>query len=160
MKISKKTLSIILFVLAGICVLAAVILLVKGRIEDRRMEEALDELRPTQSAETTQAPSTVEGAPTVTVSPEPSTEETPASTEEFERVANPYADSFLANKDMAAWLQIPGTNIDYPVMWTPEDETYYLYRAFDGSENKNGCLLLDDESYVRQSDRLRESGFL
>ena len=54
----------------------------------------------------------------------------------------------LANKDMAAWLQIPGTNIDYPVMWTPEDETYYLYRAFDGSENKNGCLLLDDESCV------------
>ena len=148
MKISKKTLSIILFVLAGICVLAAVILLVKGRIEDRRMEEALDELRPTQSAETTQAPSTVEGEPTVTASPEPSTEETPASTEEFERVANPYADSFLANKDMAAWLQIPGTNIDYPVMWTPEDETYYLYRAFDGSENKNGCLLLDDESCV------------
>ena len=148
MKISKKTLSIILFVLAGICVLTAVILLVKGRIEDRRMEEALDELRPTQSAETTQAPSTVEAEPTVTASPEPSTEETPASTEEFERVANPYADSFLANKDMAAWLQIPGTNIDYPVMWTPEDETYYLYRAFDGSENKNGCLLLDDESCV------------
>jgi SrtB family sortase len=129
-------------------ILAAVILLVKGRIEDRRMEEALDELRPTQSAETTQAPSTVEGEPTVTASPEPSTEETPASTEEFERVANPYSDSFLANKDMAAWLQIPGTNIDYPVMWTPEDETYYLYRAFDGSENKNGCLLLDDESCV------------
>ena len=123
MKISKKTLSIILFVLAGICVLAAVILLVKGRIEDRRMEEALDELRPTQSAETTQAPSTVEAEPTVTASPEPSTEETPASTEEFERVANPYADSFLANKDMAAWLQIPGTNIDYPVMWTPDDES-------------------------------------
>ena len=119
MKISKKTLSIILFVLAGICVLAAVILLVKGRIEDRRMEEALDELRPTQSAETTQAPSTVEGEPTVTVSPEPSTEETPASTEEFERVSNPYADSFLANKDMAASLQVPGTNIAYPVMWTP-----------------------------------------
>lgn len=70
-----------------------------------------------------QAPSTVEAEPTVTASPEPSTEETPASTEEFERVANPYADSFLANKDMAAWLQIPGTNIDYPVMWTPEDET-------------------------------------
>ena len=48
----------------------------------------------------------------------------------------------------SAWVRIDGTNIDYPVMWTPEDETYYLYRAFDGSENKNGCLLLDDESCV------------
>ena len=115
MKISKKTLSIILFVLAGICVLAAVILLVKGRIEDRRMEEALDELRPTQSAETTQAPSTVEGEPTVTASPEPSTEETPTSTEEFERVANPYADSFLANKDMAARTENPGCRFRAPI---------------------------------------------
>ena len=52
------------------------------------------------------------------------------------------------NSDIRGWLKVPGTNIDYPVMWTPEDETYYLYRAFDGSENKNGCLLLDDESCV------------
>ena len=29
---------------------------------------------------------------------------------------------------------IPGTGIDYPVMWTPEDESYYLYRAFDGGK--------------------------
>lgn len=154
MKTSKKTLSIILFVLAGMCILAAVILLVKGRMADRRMEEALDGLRPTQVSETTlapevtQVPSTAEGEPTVTVAPESFTEEAEAPTEEPERIANPYADSFLANKDMAAWLQIPGTNIDYPVMWTPEDETYYLYRAFNGSENKNGCLLLDDESCV------------
>ena len=151
MKISKKTLSIILFILAGICILAAVILFVRGRMADRQMEEALDELRPSVSAEATTEPvSSEESEPAVTVTapPEPSAEETPAPTEAFDRVPNPYADSFLANKDMAAWLQIPGTNVDYPVMWTPEDETYYLYRAFDGSENKNGCLLLDDESCV------------
>jgi len=65
-----------------------------------------------------------------------------------EAVENPYRDAFLSNEDMAAWIQIPGTNIDYPVMWTPEDETYYLYRDFDGSENKNGCLILDTDSCV------------
>ncbi len=59
---------------------------------------------------------------------------------------NPYKDSFLANEDMAAWLAIPGTDIDYPVMWTPEDENYYLYRSFDGKDNKNGCLILDTDS--------------
>lgn len=148
MKTSKKILSIVLFILGGICILAAVILFIKGQLADRRMEETLDELRPTVSAavptpvmesesETTAAP--------VTPS-EPTAEETPAPTEEIPRAANPYADSFLANQDMAAWLQIPGTNVDYPVMWTPGDETYYLYRAFDGSENKNGCLLLDTDS--------------
>ncbi len=61
-------------------------------------------------------------------------------------VPNPYKDSYLANEDMAAWLQIPGTNIDYPVMWTPRDENYYLYRDFDGSDNQNGCLILDTDS--------------
>ena len=110
------------------------------------MEETLDELRPTVSEESTEETSAQEPAPTATPEPSPAVEETPAPAEEITRVPNPYADSFLANEDMAAWLQIPDTNIDYPVMWTPEDETYYLYRAFDKSENKNGCLLLDTDS--------------
>lgn len=72
-------------------------------------------------------------------------DETPAAPlHEF--VDNPYRDSFLANEDMAAWLKIDDTVIDYPVMWTPRDETYYLYRGFDGKEDKNGCLILDTDS--------------
>lgn len=59
---------------------------------------------------------------------------------------NPYQDSFLANEDMAAWLKIEGTSIDYPVMWTPGDETYYLYKNFEGKEDQNGSLLLDTDS--------------
>lgn len=149
MKSDKKTLSIILFVLAGICVLAAVILSVKGRLEDRHMEEAVDAVRPTVSTDAAAETSSAETEIIASESGTESTESEAPSSEEsgsIDRIANPYADSFLANKDMAAWLQIPGTNIDYPVMWTPEDETYYLYRAFDGSENKNGCLLLDTDS--------------
>lgn len=61
-------------------------------------------------------------------------------------LTNPYESAFLANADMHAWLQIPGTEIDYPVMWTPEDENYYLYKDFDGNENKNGSLILDTDS--------------
>ena len=61
-------------------------------------------------------------------------------------VDNPYAESFLANEDMGAWLKIEGTVIDYPVMWTPREETYYLYRNFEGKEDQNGCLMLDTDS--------------
>lgn len=46
------------------------------------------------------------------------------------------------NSDVVGWLTVPETNIDYPVMQTPEDEDYYLYRDFYGNENRNGCLLL------------------
>lgn len=147
MKSDKKTLSLILFVLAGICILAAVILSVRGRLEDRHMEEAVDAVRPTVSTDTADPTPSVASEAAVSESiAEPTESETLPSEPSIDRIANPYADSFLANRDMAAWLQIPGTNIDYPVMWTPEDETYYLYRAFDGSENKNGCLLLDTDS--------------
>ena len=144
MKSNRKTLSVILFILAGICILAAIILFVRGRMEDRHMEESLDALRPTASpAETVPSsePETIAAATT-----ESAAEEAVPAPEEVTRVPNPYADSFLANEDMGAWLQIPGTGIDYPVMWTPRDESYYLYRAFDGSENKNGCLILDTDS--------------
>lgn len=59
---------------------------------------------------------------------------------------NPYADLFVENEDMAAWLAVAGTVIDYPVMQTMEDENYYLYRDFHGNEDKAGCLILDTDS--------------
>lgn len=59
---------------------------------------------------------------------------------------NPYKDIFVQNEDMTAWLQIEDTKIDYPVMYTLEDEEYYLRRDFSGREDTAGCLLLDSDS--------------
>lgn len=55
---------------------------------------------------------------------------------------SPYQDIFDMNPDMAGWLKIPDTRIDYPVMQTKEDEEYYLYRNFYKESDKNGCLVL------------------
>ena len=63
-----------------------------------------------------------------------------------EPYVSPYATFFEAYPDLVAWLHIPDTTISYPVMWTPGDETYYLYRNYDGTENQNGSLLLDTDS--------------
>ena len=71
-----------------------------------------------------------------------------ASSEEPVRVPNPYGEYFLENSDMAAWLKIDGTKIDYPVMQTMEDENYYLKRGFDRKSNQNGCLILDTDSTI------------
>lgn len=43
------------------------------------------------------------------------------------------------NSDLAAWLSIDGTAIDYPVMQCDDDE-YYLHHDFYGNEDKYGCL--------------------
>ena len=34
------------------------------------------------------------------------------------------------NNDMVGWIYIPGTNVNYPVMQTPDNKDYYLKRTF------------------------------
>lgn len=53
-----------------------------------------------------------------------------------------YAILHQENSDMAGWLAIPGTAVDYPVMYTPGDPEYYLRRAFDGSYAAGGSLFI------------------
>ena len=64
-----------------------------------------------------------------------------------------YQDLYEQNQDLIGWLEIEGTNIDYPVMQTPEDEVYYLNRDFYKNENINGCLIMDTDSNVGIGDR-------
>lgn len=47
------------------------------------------------------------------------------------------------NKSTNAWLTIPGTHIDYPVV-QGEDNDFYLHHGFDGELNQElGCPFLD-----------------
>ena len=52
------------------------------------------------------------------------------------------------NRDLAGWLSIEGTAIDYPVMHTAQDEEYYLRRAFDRSDSISGTPFLDGSCFV------------
>lgn len=67
-----------------------------------------------------------------------------------------YQELYEQNQDFIGWLRIEGTNINYPVMQTPQDEEYYLYRDFYGEENHNGCLIMDTDSNVGVGDREHE----
>lgn len=142
----------IFLVIALICLLFLRLLLLWNQIQDKRSQDIFEGLREQASVspEETPSPAPASPSPTPTPAPSPTPAQTPAPTPvpTPEAVVNPYKEAFLSNGDMRAWIQIPGTNIDYPVMWTPEDEEYYLYRDFDGSENKNGCLILDTDSCV------------
>jgi len=46
------------------------------------------------------------------------------------------------NPDVAAWLQIPDTTIDYPVVQGRDNE-YYLNHTAAGKENHSGAIFLD-----------------
>ena len=54
----------------------------------------------------------------------------------------------LENSDIVGWLQIPITNINYPVMWTPTEPEYYLYVDFNDEYSDSGSLFLSAGSDV------------
>lgn len=49
------------------------------------------------------------------------------------------------NNDLVGWIKLPALKIDYPVMQTPNDRDFYLYRNFYKQHNETGCL------YVREA---------
>lgn len=44
------------------------------------------------------------------------------------------------NKDVYAWINIPGTIIDYPILQHETDDSYYLNYNIDGTEGFPGCI--------------------
>lgn len=55
------------------------------------------------------------------------------------------------NSDCMGWLKIADTKVSYPVMQCAGNENYYLHRDFFERDNKNGSLILDDDSSISQS---------
>lgn len=142
---TKKVISIIFSLIAIGCLISAIVLFIHHRIKDRQYEEALEAARvEAENIETENSLSDAIADKDISLPDEniDIDEDIP----EIQAVPNPYAESFLANEDMAGWLVIPGTVIDYPIMWTPDDENYYLYRDFNKADNANGCLILDTDS--------------
>lgn len=53
-----------------------------------------------------------------------------------------FSDLLKKNKDTVAWIKVNGTNINYPVVQT-EDNDFYLHHAFDKSKNNAGWVFMD-----------------
>ena len=121
----------ILIVIGVVCLIIFGIISYKNAIEERCSKETMDQVRAMRDLGIAQKVNS-----------------TGQSTEESRTSA--YAKVFASNEDMIAWLNIAGTQIDYPVMQTPEDEEYYLRRDFFGKDDKNGCLLMDTDSDINR----------
>lgn len=48
------------------------------------------------------------------------------------------------NPEVYAWIQIPDTNIDYPILQRPGDNSYYLNHTIDGEEKTEGSIFTED----------------
>ena len=48
------------------------------------------------------------------------------------------------NPEAYAWITIPGTEIDYPILQSETDNTYYLTHNIEGEESPEGAIFTED----------------
>lgn len=138
--------------LAGAAV--AIFCLVRAGAASRREEEFLDQLADqTVSSQTEPEGESQETVPT----PEPeksweelSLEEKNRKLEETFGIDIPDKEPDFAslqaevNPDIYAWVYIPDSTIDYPILQHPEDNSYYLNYNIDGSKGRPGCIYTEN----------------
>jgi sortase B len=76
----------------------------------------------------------------VSVSSAPAPASVPASSAAPAEIPIDFAAAQQQNPDIYAWLQIPGTAVDYPILRRADDDNYYLDHNLDGSAGYPGCL--------------------
>ena len=65
------------------------------------------------------------------------------------------AGDYASNPDLAGWITIDGTQIDYPVMYTPDDGEKYIRKDFKGNFSVGGLPFIEDGcSLDPESDNL------
>ena len=65
-----------------------------------------------------------------------------------------YEDILKKNKDVVGWIEMEGTKISYPIMWTPKDGEYYLHRNMDKEYSISGALFVDERCNAYQGNHL------
>lgn len=61
-----------------------------------------------------------------------------------------YAELFLQNTDMVGWIKVEDTNINYPVMHTPDNPDFYLKHGFDKGYTDYGCPYVQENCDVQE----------
>lgn len=137
----KRKINKLAIILPCIAVALAVALLLLVPLAKNQKEAAAPEAAATIPTEATKAAeATSQTVPTT----EPPTEETTVPEETGPVILPELAEIYGDNPDLAGWITIEGTDVDYPVMYTPDDEEKYLYKNIDGNFDANGLPFIDD----------------
>ncbi|MBU5474510.1 class B sortase [Roseburia sp. MSJ-14] len=70
------------------------------------------------------------------------TKETPDESQEDGEYKSPidFEELWKTNEEIYAWIQIPGTDIDYPIAQRADDDAYYLNHTIEGTEGLPGSI--------------------
>lgn len=119
----KKTIAYLLGAAAILCLVVGGVKLVREQKAGEEYEELREEAK-------TEKPETVEA--------EPEEEKEPLDIPvDFEALQ-------AENPDIYAWITIPGTNVDYPILQREGDNGYYLNHSVDGAGSIAGAIFTED----------------
>lgn len=129
----------------GVCFVGCLVWLVLYMTNNRRAQEDMENLRQeyilSVSEEEPSLEEETEPAPTPQASPEPTPEPSPLLAYDIpNRSVDIAALRENENEDIYAWLTVPGTVIDYPVLQHPSQLDYYLNHNVDRSSGYPGCI--------------------
>ena len=139
----------ILLIITITCFAIAGIAAIKSNVDKKKNREETDELRARVAAAAETQSSVPLESTAVTEEPDIVAEDA-----EEEVIPDPvmlaeYKELYADNNDMAGWIRIEDTKIDYPVMQTFGDNGwYYLDKSFSKSKNSNGSLFADPDCVI------------
>jgi len=121
-------------------------------IESAQQKSKFDNLSSIMDQAVTTPRPTVSDTPDETVSTTPTEPElvdvVDPDTGETVRVLPEFAQLYAMNNHIVGWITIPGTDIDYPVMQTPDQKDYYLKRDFDRNYSARGSIYVQENCDV------------
>ena len=59
---------------------------------------------------------------------------------------------YQENNDLAGWIKIDDTFINYPVMYTPNDKNFYLHKDWNKNDSQLGLPYIDERCNIQNSD--------
>ena len=72
------------------------------------------------------------------------TAETETASQENAVIPVKFEELQAVNPDVYAWITVPGTEIDYPILQHASDNSYYLMHNIDGSYGYPGCIYTEN----------------
>ena len=141
----KKALYVIVIMILIIAFCVSAFLVARYVLEGKKQADRYEDLANIKNQAQTSVP---------TQATKPSTATEP-SKPGFEVISDPtveggilldYAELHDMNPDLAGWIKIEGTKVDYPVMQTStNNKDYYLKRDFDKQDSVRGCIYAREE---------------
>lgn len=141
-------------VVAAIIFLGCLYLAVSNQMRLRRMARDVAQLAATQTVVLPTSQNNANTAPNqLAVSVETQAAETPAPTQPRE-ILPQFQDLAAQNPDLAGWLTVGGTRIDYPVMYSPDEPERYLHANFEKQYSFAGLPFIDAAGQVDSGNRV------